>query len=232
MILFPSLTEAIFVRRVNRFIAEVTIDGVPATAHVANTGRMAELLVAGARCYLRPAQNPARKTAWDLFLIEAATGLVCLRAVFANDMVADWLREGHLPHFGQLSSIRREVTIAGHRYDFYLESDRGPWILEVKSVNYITDGVARFPDAPTARGAAHARGLIEARRAGAQVAMLFVSMGRPIDRFVFNRAHDPVFADVMQEARAAGMPLMVIASEMSREGARFSRLVAIDWEGS
>ncbi len=49
-----SLIEARFVRRRNRFAADVEVDGVPAVAHVPNSGRMTELLTPGAKVLLRP----------------------------------------------------------------------------------------------------------------------------------------------------------------------------------
>lgn len=45
---FGSLEPAIFVKRDNRFRAEIEIEGKRYKAHVANSGRMAELLVTGA----------------------------------------------------------------------------------------------------------------------------------------------------------------------------------------
>ena len=40
---YENIHAATFVRRVNRFVAEVEIDGKAERAHVKNTGRCAEL---------------------------------------------------------------------------------------------------------------------------------------------------------------------------------------------
>ena len=43
---FEQTVQARYVRRVNRFVAELTLDdGTIVSAHVANTGRMPELLI-------------------------------------------------------------------------------------------------------------------------------------------------------------------------------------------
>ena len=40
MIIYENTVPALFVRRLNRFTAEVLIDGIPETVHVKNTGRL------------------------------------------------------------------------------------------------------------------------------------------------------------------------------------------------
>ena len=65
-----KLVEARFIRRLNRFAALVRMEGREVMVHVANTGRMRELLVPGRPVLLRPAANPHRKTAYDLMLVD------------------------------------------------------------------------------------------------------------------------------------------------------------------
>lgn len=48
-------TEAKFIKRLNRFAATVELNGNLTEVHVANTGRMGELLYNGARVWLKKA---------------------------------------------------------------------------------------------------------------------------------------------------------------------------------
>lgn len=48
-----NIMDGTFIRRVNRFIAEVSIDNTTQIAHVPNTGRMKELLDKGVKVILR-----------------------------------------------------------------------------------------------------------------------------------------------------------------------------------
>ena len=50
---YENTLSGIFVRRVNRFVAEVRIDGKPEMVHVKNTGRLQELLVPEAKVTLQ-----------------------------------------------------------------------------------------------------------------------------------------------------------------------------------
>ncbi len=231
MIKFDNFEEAIFLRRENRFIAEVELnsDGSVVKAHLANTGRMKELLIPGRRCYLQAAKNPERKTKWDLFLIEQDHSLVCLRAVYANTLVAHWLSEDMLPLFKGFESYKQEHRIGDHRFDFLLEFAEHDCIMEVKSVNYISNGLARFPDAPTSRGVSHIRALVDLALKGQQTAVVFVTMGQPVEELIFNRPHDPAFADAMLDAKKAGVQTLVCESSFTPEAATLRGFREINW---
>ena len=66
---FPPLHEAKFLTRLNRFAAMVLLDGKEVMVHVANSGRMRELLQPGNPCYLTHYPGEHRKTAYDLTLV-------------------------------------------------------------------------------------------------------------------------------------------------------------------
>ncbi len=44
---YKNIMKAVFLKRPNRFIAEVEIEGKKETVHVKNTGRCGELLIPG-----------------------------------------------------------------------------------------------------------------------------------------------------------------------------------------
>lgn len=198
---FDGLTTGKYVRRVNRFIAEVALaDGSIVTCHLANTGRMGELLIAGRACLIRPAKNPTRKTAWDLICIDYNGQWVCLLAVWANHIFAQWLEDKKIIFFNHYDVLQREKKIGDSRFDFYLEQDDAKWLIEVKSVNYVIDGHARFPDAPTSRGRRHVENLLMLRKEGYRIGIIFVTMGQTVEDVSFNWQSDPAFAEIMQKA--------------------------------
>ena len=59
---YENTVTGTFVRRLNRFAAEVLIDGKKEKVHVKNTGRLRELLLPGAKVTLQKASDPNRKT--------------------------------------------------------------------------------------------------------------------------------------------------------------------------
>ena len=66
---YNNTIRAAFIERLNRFEAAVDINGSIEIVHVKNTGRCRELLVKGAEIILSVADNPARKTKYDLVTI-------------------------------------------------------------------------------------------------------------------------------------------------------------------
>ena len=88
-----ELLEASFIRRENRFRAEVLLHGQAVKVHVPNSGRMQELLVPGAKVWVQPAKDEKRerKTAYTLVLAQQGERYVCLHSHLANEIVAFWL---------------------------------------------------------------------------------------------------------------------------------------------
>ena len=63
---YENITEGIFLKRPNRFIAHVEIDKRVEVCHVKNTGRCRELLVPGTPVFLEKSSNPNRKTQYHV----------------------------------------------------------------------------------------------------------------------------------------------------------------------
>lgn len=213
---FEQAVTARFLRRVNRFIADIELsDGQVVQAHLANTGRMQELLRPGVAALVRPAKNPARKTAWDLIAVDHGGSWVCLAAAWANDFMREWLSKGRIAGFYDWKQIEWEKKIGNSRFDFAVTLQSGErWLLEVKSVNYVIDGHALFPDAPTTRGRRHVEELLALREQGWQVGIFFVTMGQPVVDVGFNAENDPEFARVMQRAIAEGAVVRAFSAEI------------------
>ncbi|MCA9414003.1 MAG: DNA/RNA nuclease SfsA, partial [Candidatus Omnitrophica bacterium] len=67
------------------------------------------------------------------------------------------------------------------------------------------DGVARFPDAPTTRGARHVRELTEAKKQGYRSVIVLLIQGVGATRFRPNWETDPDFRDAFVEALDEGV---------------------------
>ena len=55
---YKNITKAKFIRRVNRFVAEVSLNGETEVVHVKNTGRCRELLIPGCEVWLTAPGTP------------------------------------------------------------------------------------------------------------------------------------------------------------------------------
>ena len=205
-----TLIYGTYIRRVNRFVVEVRLlSGEKVLAHLANTGRMRELLVEGRKVYLEFSNKVNRKTQYTLLMIENEhQKKIMLKATYANDMVEVWLKENLLHDFGKILKLKREVSLGNSRFDFLLTTSEGEWIIEVKSVNYFFPDYALFPDAPTERGKKHIKELMALQNEGYKGAIVFVLMGEDRDRLYFNDESDSEFVKLMEEAMIKGINVL------------------------
>ena len=205
-----TLIFGTYIRRVNRFVVEVRLlSGEKVLAHLANTGRMRELLVEGRKVYLEFSNKVNRKTQYTLLMIENEhQKKIMLKATYANDMVEVWLKENLLHDFGKILKLQREVSLGNSRFDFLLTTSEGEWIIEVKSVNYFFPDYALFPDAPTERGKKHIKELMALQNEGYKGAIVFVLMGEDRDRLYFNDESDSEFVKLMEEAMIKGINVL------------------------
>ena len=192
-----------FLSRPNRFIAWVeTEDGIQ-VCHVKNTGRCRELLVPGAVVYLETAQNPGRKTPYDLIAVEKGARLINMDAQAPNRVFDEWVRSGRfLP---AVDRVRPEYRYGDSRLDFCLEAGGRIHLVEVKGVTLEDGGIARFPDAPTERGVKHIRELQRAVEDGCAATLFFVVQMGNVHAVMPNDVTHPAFGAALREAAAAGV---------------------------
>lgn len=208
---YGKLREARFLRRLNRFVAEVALEGRVERVHVKNTGRCAELLVPGNRVWLEESDNPNRKTACDLIAVEKQTAdgarLINMDSMAPNRAAAEWLAGGGL---GELTELRAEATVGDSRFDFCARQGGRPVAIEVKGCTLEEGGVARFPDAPTLRGLKHVRGLTALARQGWRCAVLIVIQMKGVSLFRPNWRTQPEFGEALLAARDAGVEIIAL----------------------
>lgn len=220
-------------RRYKRFLSDIRLeDGEQVVAHCANPGSMLGLDTPGARVWLSPASNPARKLRWSWELVEVpgdqGEALVGINTGRANALVAEALAAGRLPELAGYDNLRREVRYGtGSRVDFLLEGER-PCYLEVKSVTLQRQpGLAEFPDAVTARGRKHLAELAAMVQQGHRAVLLFVVQRGDCERVAVAADIDPAYAAAFAEARAAGVEILCYNCSLTPAGIALDSRLAL-----
>ena len=203
---YRRIREGIFISRPNRFIARVQVDGKEEICHVKNTGRCRELLVPGARVLLEEAENPHRKTRFDLVQVYKGDLLVNMDSQMPNFLVREWMEAGGL--FPDLRMTAMEKKYGSSRFDLYAEHGEHKAFLEVKGVTLEENGIARFPDAPTQRGIRHMRELMDCVKEGYEAYLIFVIQMKGVHSFQPNWRTQPEFGHVLREAAQAGVQVI------------------------
>ena len=92
---YSNIVIGKFIRRPNRFIAHVEIEGREEVVHVKNTGRCRELLPEGAAVYCEKSDNPDRKTAYDLVAVQKGDRFINMDSQAPNKVFYEWASSGN-----------------------------------------------------------------------------------------------------------------------------------------
>ena len=202
---YPNITAATFLKRPNRFIAEVEVNGRKETVHVKNTGRRKELLIPGCEVFLTEPGSPGRKTRYDLVAVRKNTGILFnIDSQAPNKVVKEWLRTQ------DFDKVIPEYTYGNSRIDFYMERGDEHYLMEVKGCTLEVDGIGYFPDAPTERGVKHLRELAAATKKGYKAMIAFVIQMEGVSEVRPNIDMHPEFGTAFEEAKASGVDILFL----------------------
>ena len=226
------LIPAKFVERPNRFITIIDINGIQYRSHLPDPGRLKELLRPGANLLVRPApENSERKTRYSTVMVNHDGQLISLVSSLPNQFVKEALVKNELPMFINHTLLRPEISVGSHRFDFLLQDIDGKnFYLEVKSVTFVENGVAQFPDAVTVRGAKHALALKELVESGEKAGILFVCQRSDAVSFRPMWERDPTLAKAVLKANRSGVKVWCITLNVSETEMTFHQEIPVNLE--
>lgn len=223
MIRYENTVPGLFIRRINRFVCEVLIDGSIERVHVKNTGRLQELLVPEAQVTLQKVPDPNRKTAYDLITVYKPE----LKWVNIDSLMPNELMKQHLAGLNY-DVVKLEYTYGDSRFDFYMESRGEKFLTEVKGCTLAADleqGIGLFPDAPTQRGVKHLEELASAAREGYHCQIAFVIQMNGIRIVLPNDETQPEFGQALVRAAKAGVQVVCYGCQVEADSIRITGAV-------
>jgi len=210
-IALPPLIPGKLAKRYKRFLADVVLaDGRAVTAHCPNSGRMIACSQPGRPVYLSQHDNPKRKLKYTWELIDMPTSLVGVNTQLPNRLVSQAIASGQVRELTGYSDIQREVKVGDHsRLDIRLRSpQQGTCYIEVKNCTLVEDGVARFPDAVTARGRKHLEELGRLVASGHRAVMFFLIQRMDARQFQPADDIDPAYGEALRTVHAQGVEIV------------------------
>ena len=224
------LINAVFIERPNRFITIIEIGGEKHKSHLPDPGRLKELLIPGASLLVRPApENKERSTAFTTIMVNLKGQWISLVSTLPNQFVKYSFQKNRIPIFQKYKLVRPEVTIRNHRFDFLLNNKSGKnFFLEVKSVTFVEDGIAKFPDAVTTRGMNHAKTLTDLVKEGEFAGILFVCQRPDATLFEPMWDRDPMFSNALFNAYKMGVKVWCITLNVSQTEISFNKEIPVN----
>ncbi|WP_336276818.1 DNA/RNA nuclease SfsA [Bartonella sp. CB178] len=222
MLFATELFPARLVRRYKRFLADVTQDGRNIfTVSVPNTGSMLGLTTPGSNVWLSHNNNPKRKYAYQLEIVEKDNTLIGVNTILPNTLAIEAIQSGLLPELSGYETILKEQRYGTKsRIDFLLcDSILPDCYLEIKNVHYVREkGLAEFPDTETKRGARHLDELIKIVQQGKRAAMLYVIQREDCGTFAICHDLDPIYGCKFDLAKKSGVEFFAVKCQVNTKG--------------
>jgi len=191
------LTTGHLKKRHNRFLATAIVDGQTKKVHIADTGRLEEILTPR-RELLLLRNRPGLKTDYTLIAAKMEEGWVLVNTKLHSQIAATAIEQGVLGF--KPKTLQKEITFGQSRLDFKADDI----FIELKGCSLVQKGLCLFPNAPTTRGVKHLKELIELKKQGFQ-AMLLIMALRKCSCFLPHPTRDKEFERIFYEALENGV---------------------------
>ncbi|MBK6657416.1 MAG: DNA/RNA nuclease SfsA [Proteobacteria bacterium] len=226
------LIAATLLRRYQRFLADCELDdGTRLTAACPNTGSMLGCCTPGNRVWLSESDAPTRKYRHTWEMVQVGKLKIGINTGLPNRLVREAVENGVLAELGGYERVRGEVPfgVERSRIDLLLQSERRPdCYVEVKNVTAaVSDGIALFPDAVSARGAKHLRELMRLKAEGLRAVLVYCVQRGDVEEVRPADGIDPLYGRTLREALAAGVEVLAYRARVTTEEVILHQRIAV-----
>ncbi len=197
-----ELIPGVFIKRYKRFFVDIKVKNKVITAHCPNTGSMMGLLGKGNKVWITKSNDINRKLKYTLQIIEINGKKVGVNTHLTNKIFYEALSNGKIIKINKEDKIIKEKKFNNNtRFDFYIENKKKGIFIEVKNVTLSRrQKIAEFPDAVTQRGLKHINELIEAKKKGYKVYLVFIIQRDDCKKFQIAGDIDPKYKNLLTVA--------------------------------
>jgi sugar fermentation stimulation protein A len=221
-----DLIPAIFLRRLNKFLIEVDLEGRITLCHLHDPGRLEEILKKGRKLLLIQKEGN-RKTKYDA-IAAFMEEWVLIHSGYHSLLAENLLKKNLIKDLSGYKIEKREFRYGSSRIDFLL-SDNKKCLLEVKGCTLAKDRIAMFPDAPTIRGQRHIMELMDAIERGYDAIILFLIM-RNAFAFSPNWEMDREFSLALKKAYEKGVKIIACRIKFEEKGVCYAGEIPVIME--
>ena len=192
-----TLTTGTLIERKNRFLALGVVQNKAAKIHIADTGRLEEILTPQRELLLLK-NRPGLKTDYTLIAAKMDEGWVLINSRLHSPIATQAIQQGILGF--RPKTIQKEVPFGKSRLDFKVDNT----YVELKGCSLVQNSLCLFPNAPTTRGTKHIQELIQAKEMGFDASILILAV-RKCDCFTPHPTKDEAFKAAFSEAIQKGV---------------------------
>jgi len=200
-----------FIKRENRFLGKILVDNRERSCHIADTGRLRDILVKNREIWVIK-NREGLKTDYTLVGVNVKGEWVLVNSALHSNIAYRAIEKGVLGYIPK--RIRREVTFKNSRFDFLVDNNT---FVELKGCNLVKGNTGYFPDAPTKRGVKHLKELIEAKERGYNAVILIMALRR-CNYFLPNWETDRAFSEMFYRALEKGVDFKGFRIKLGEDG--------------
>lgn len=186
------MIPATVIKRKNRFLVQVKMDGRELDVHLHDPGRLRELIYPGSEVLIRKTHGD--RTNYSITAAMKNDETIIIDTRFHNQIGEKFISE----------PTGREVKYEDSRFDFSIENG----FVEIKGCTMQMDNYVIFPDAPSVRGAKHLMELTYLKKEGRDTGVVFLLFRGRADYFYPNKITDQKFSTAFFEAYSGGVEMI------------------------
>ena len=221
-----QIVPGVFIKRINRFIAEVEIEGKTEIVHVRNTGRCKEIFIPGANIFLEKASG-VKKTNYSLVAVLKGDRLINVDSQIVNYVFEEGVKNNQVDFLNNPDVFLREKVYNKSRFDFYYKKGFKKGFIEIKGVTLEKENQTMFPDAPTSRGQKHVKELAEGIKEGYENYIVFLIQMDKTESFRPHWETDPVFAEELKEAKKQGVKVIAYDTIVCPDNIKLNKTIDV-----
>ena len=187
------------------------------------------LLKKGNKVWVSKSSNPNRKLKYTLEIIEDRKVKVGVNTHSTNKIVHHALKNNLIKKLKNLMEIKPETKFGKNtRFDFLVKNKDFKAFVEVKNVTLSRNKTkAEFPDAVTSRGLKHINELINARKKGYKIFIIYLVQREDCNSFSIAKDIDADYAKALTKAVKNNLNLLCYDCKFSSKGIKLNNNIKI-----
>lgn len=192
------------IKRLNKFVVRMSINGREDLAFVQNTGRLQQYLQKGRTGYCMRIEKP-KKLAYRLFAVDDGHYASIIDTSLQERSFEKALEKELLSWLRGYRVEKRNTFIFGSRIDYLLRRGSDEAFLELKSAVMRLGIYAAYPDCPSARAIKQLESLKRLAIEGKRAFLVFIAAVPGVCGFKLNYEADPKLCNLIREAASQGV---------------------------
>lgn len=217
----PLLVE--FIKREKRFFSFFKDQNDNLfTAHCVNTGKMADILVAGSSAIISKKNTGTLSYTWEAIKINDIW--IGTNTNVPNKLVSKLLASKQISGL-ESEDFKSEVTFKFNSQTYRADFASKNTVIEVKNVHWVKNNIAYFPDCVTKRSSDQMNILIELKKQNKRVIVIYILQRNDVNVVSTDNITDSVYFSQIEKAKKHGIEFLAYHTVISEKSIKIDKQI-------